>query len=67
MRLEPVLYGSALAWIGMVLTDRAYRGRGLARTLMIDPLPGIPRKAGPVHPPGRNRYGKASLRVPGIS
>lgn len=27
-------YGPELAWIGMVLTDRAHRGRGLARTLM---------------------------------
>jgi GNAT superfamily N-acetyltransferase len=29
-----VCYGSDLAWIGMVLTDAAYRGRGLARALM---------------------------------
>ncbi|MGP8246950.1 MAG: GNAT family N-acetyltransferase [Bryobacteraceae bacterium] len=27
-------YGSELGWIGMVLTDRAYRGRGFARALM---------------------------------
>ena len=29
-----VCYGRELAWIGMVLTDPAYRGRGLARSLM---------------------------------
>lgn len=29
-----VCYGEDLAWIGMVLTDPAYRGRGLARRLM---------------------------------
>ncbi|MGH9672019.1 MAG: GNAT family N-acetyltransferase [Bryobacteraceae bacterium] len=29
-----VRYGSALAWIGMVLTDPAFRGRGFARALM---------------------------------
>lgn len=29
-----VCYGTELAWIGMVLTDPAYRGRGLARRLM---------------------------------
>ena len=29
-----VCYGRELAWIGMVLTDPAYRGRGLARRLM---------------------------------
>jgi GNAT superfamily N-acetyltransferase len=29
-----VCYGSELAWIGMVLTDPAYRGRGFARRLM---------------------------------
>lgn len=29
-----VCYGRALAWIGMVLTDPAYRGRGFARRLM---------------------------------
>jgi len=28
-----VCYGQELAWIGMVLTDEAYRGRGLARML----------------------------------
>ena len=27
-------YGQELAWIGMVLTDPAYRGRGFARTLL---------------------------------
>ena len=29
-----ICYGRELAWIGMVLTDPAYRGRGLARRLM---------------------------------
>jgi GNAT superfamily N-acetyltransferase len=29
-----VRYGTELAWIGMVLTDPAYRGRGFARGLM---------------------------------
>lgn len=29
-----VTYGTGLAWIGMVLTDPAYRGRGFARRLM---------------------------------
>jgi GNAT superfamily N-acetyltransferase len=29
-----VCYGRELAWIGMVLTDPAYRGRGFARRLM---------------------------------
>lgn len=29
-----ICYGRDLAWIGMVLTDPAYRGRGLARRLM---------------------------------
>jgi len=29
-----VCFGRELAWIGMVLTDPAYRGRGLARCLM---------------------------------
>jgi GNAT superfamily N-acetyltransferase len=29
-----VCYGRELAWIGMVLTDPAYRGRGLSRNLM---------------------------------
>lgn len=29
-----VCFGQDLAWIGMVLTDPAYRGRGLARRLM---------------------------------
>jgi GNAT superfamily N-acetyltransferase len=29
-----VRYGTTLAWIGMVLTDPAYRGRGFARCLM---------------------------------
>ncbi len=29
-----ICYGAGLAWIGMVLTDPAYRGRGLARQLM---------------------------------
>src|ERR1700694_4643986 len=29
-----VCYGRELAWIGMVLTDPAFRGRGLARNLM---------------------------------
>jgi GNAT superfamily N-acetyltransferase len=29
-----VCYGPELAWIGMVLTDTAFRGRGLARRLM---------------------------------
>ena len=29
-----VCYGRELAWIGMVLTDPAYRGRGFARQLM---------------------------------
>lgn len=33
-----VCYQSALAWIGMVLTDPAYRGRGLARRLMMHTL-----------------------------
>ncbi len=30
-----VCYGKTLAWIGMVLTDPAYRGRGFARRLML--------------------------------
>lgn len=29
-----VCYGTDLAWIGMVLTSKEYRGRGFARTLM---------------------------------
>lgn len=29
-----VCYGKTLAWIGMVLTDSAYRGRGIARQLV---------------------------------
>ncbi len=29
-----ICYGRELAWVGMVLTDPAYRGRGLARRLM---------------------------------
>ena len=29
-----ICYGRELAWIGMVLTDPAYRGRGLARRLL---------------------------------
>ncbi len=33
-----VCYGSELAWIGMVLTDPAFRGRGFARRLMCHAL-----------------------------
>src|SRR5258708_39645964 len=29
-----VCYGEELAWVGMVLTDAQYRGRGFARRLM---------------------------------
>ena len=31
-------YGTQLAWIGMVLTKREYRGRGFARTLVTHAL-----------------------------
>lgn len=40
-----VCYGRELAWIGMVLTDPAYRGRGFARRLMEHALDFCDRRA----------------------
>lgn len=37
-------YGRELAWIGMVLTDPAYRGRGFARALMEQSLEYLERR-----------------------
>jgi GNAT superfamily N-acetyltransferase len=39
-----VCYGRTLAWIGMVLTDAAYRGRGYARRLMEHALEYVERR-----------------------
>lgn len=39
-----VCYGSELAWIGMVLTDPAYRSRGFARQLMEHALEFLERR-----------------------
>jgi len=39
-----VCFGDALAWIGMVLTDPAFRGRGLARRLMVHTLDFLARR-----------------------
>lgn len=37
-------YGTDLAWIGMVLTEEAHRGRGLARRVMRDVLDDLERR-----------------------
>jgi len=62
-----VCYGSELAWIGMVLTDPAYRSRGFARRLMEHALEFLERRQVQwikldATDSGRPLYGKLGFR-----
>lgn len=60
-----VVYGSALAWICMVLVDPAFRGRGLGTRLVTQVLEALPRTASvglDATPQGRPVYERLGFR-----